>query len=177
MNEQGVYFVAALLAADFLSGLVHWWEDRYGDVAWPVIGRHVIEPNVLHHADQMAFTAGSYWHRNWTSIVPAGIGAAVSLAAGQPFLALVLVLVSQANEIHAWAHQRCSRPVRGMQLLGMFCSPEQHARHHRRPFGSHYCTMTDFLNPLLEAVRFWPGLELLVHRTTGIAPRPDRQFA
>jgi hypothetical protein len=177
MSEPALYFLAALLVADFLSGLAHWFEDRYGNPAWPVLGPHVIEPNIRHHVDQMAFTGGSYWHRNWTSIVPAGIVAAVSLAAGQHFLALIFVLVSQANEIHSWAHQRCSRPIRGIQLLGVCCSPEQHARHHRRPFAANFCTMTDFLNPLLEAARFWPGLEALVHRTTGIAPRPDRQFA
>lgn len=167
----------AWLAADFLSGLVHWLEDRYGDPAWPVLGPHVIEPNIRHHTDQLAFTLVGYWQRNWTSIVPASIAAAVAYACGHVFAALVLAMLSQANEIHAWAHQRCCRPIRGLQLLGVLQSPEQHATHHRRPFDTYYCVMTDWLNPLLARIGFWPGLETLVRRVTGIKPRPEREDA
>jgi ubiquitin-conjugating enzyme E2 variant len=171
------YALAAWVVADFLSGVVHWIEDRYGDPAWPVIGRHVIEPNILHHRDQMAFTAGGYWQRNWTTLVPAAAAAGMAWLAGSAFLAVTFLMLSQANEIHAWAHQRCVRPIRGLQLIGIFQSPEQHADHHRRPFDRNYCTMSDWLNPLLSRAGFWPALELLVARVTGLSPRPERQVA
>ena len=171
------YALAAWVVADFLSGVIHWWEDRYGDPAWPFIGEHVIAPNILHHADQMAFTNGDYWHRNWTAILPAAVAAGLAWLAGSPFLSLVLLMMSQANEIHAWAHQKCSRPIRGLQLLGFLQSPDQHAEHHRRPFDRNYCTMTDWLNPLLSGSGFWAALERAVSWCTGIAPRPERQAA
>lgn len=176
-REGMLTLLAAWIAADFLSGLVHWWEDRYGDPAWPILGPHVIEPNIRHHTDQMAFTLGGYWHRNWTSVVPAGIAAAVAWLGGQRFAALVLACLSQANEVHAWAHQRCSRPVRGLQLLGVLQSPEQHARHHRTPFDTNYCTMTDWVNPVLTAAGAWPRVEAAVKLLTGVTPRPEREVA
>ena len=41
--------VACIFAADLITGLVHWWEDTYGDPDWPVIGEHVVRPNIEHH--------------------------------------------------------------------------------------------------------------------------------
>lgn len=167
---------AAWLTADFVVGLVHWWEDRYGDPAWPILGRLVVEPNIRHHSDPRSFLSGNYWHRNYSSILPAAVVAAVSLACGEWWLLLVAVFASQGNEIHGWAHQKCSRFVRGLQMTGLLHSPEQHADHHERPFSTNYCTMTDWMNPVLERVRFWRGLEA-VFSCVGIHPRLDREVA
>lgn len=172
-----LWLLSAWLTADFFSGVVHWWEDRYGDPAWPVIGRFVIAPNIKHHEDQMAFTRPGYWQRNWTSIVPAFALAAVAYLLGDTFAAAVLLFLSQANEVHAWAHQRCSRPIRGLQMLGLLCSQEQHALHHRQPYSSHYCTLTDWVNPVLSRLEFWPLLESTVGCLTGVWPRIEREVA
>lgn len=51
-----LYVMAAFLLADFVTGVFHWWEDRYGNPAWPVIGKLVVEPNILHHARNEKFT-------------------------------------------------------------------------------------------------------------------------
>jgi hypothetical protein len=171
-----LYVVSAWLAADIATGAVHWWEDRYGDPSWPILGAYVIEPNIRHHKDSRAMLAGGYWQRNWTTIVPAAVVAAVSLACGQPWLALVAGLATQANEIHGWAHQRCSRPIRGLQLLGVICSCDGHANHHRSPFSTDFCVMTDWTNPLLGAVGFWRSLEAIVG-LFGIHPRSERAAA
>ncbi len=172
-----LWITAAWLAADFLSGFVHWWEDRYGDPSWPLLGRFVVEPNILHHADPTAFLRDGFIGRNWTSMVPAfGIATACWLA-DYRWLAAVFVLLGWANEVHAWAHQKCSRPVRGLQMLGVLQSQEQHARHHRQPFDRNYCVMSDCVNPILSAVGFWFGVEAAVWWLTGIAPRPERAEA
>lgn len=174
MTFAGVF--AAWLTADLVAGAVHWWEDRYGDPAWPFLGRVVVEPNIRHHREPRAFLAGNYWRRNSSTIVPAALACAVAAACGQWWLALVAAFASQANEIHGWAHQRCSRPVRGLQLLGILHSPEQHAIHHARPFDRHYCTMTDFVNPVLSTIGFWSAVEWVV-ACAGHRPRPERAEA
>jgi ubiquitin-conjugating enzyme E2 variant len=174
--NAAIHLLTAWLAADFASGLFHWIEDRYGDPQWPVLGPHVVAPNILHHEDPMAFTRGNYWTRNWTAIVPAAALAAAAAACGLWWWAAVAAVLSQSNEIHSWAHQRCSRPIRGLQLLGILQSPEQHAAHHRQPFDRNYCVMTDLLNPVLTAVGFWPGVELLL-AAVGIPTRKDREVA
>jgi len=42
-----------------------------------------------------------------------------------------------------------------------------HARHHTDPKNSHYCTMTPFLNPILDGMNFWNGAERLLEKTFG----------
>ena len=170
------YFISAFLFAELITGMVHWWEDRYGDPDWPLLGKYVVQPNIVHHSNQTAFTRGDYWTRNWTVFAPALTAAAVAAAFGQWWLALVAAIASQGNEIHCWSHQKCSRPIRGLQLLGVFQSPEQHAKHHTQPFDTNYCVMSDALNPVLQAIRFWQGLEWVV-ALFGVRPRDERRVA
>jgi ubiquitin-conjugating enzyme E2 variant len=61
-------------------------------------------------------------------------------------------------------------------LLGVLQSQEQHASHHAQPFDTNYCVMTDWLNPVLQAVGFWPGVEAVVG-VFGIRPLACRSAA
>lgn len=173
---QLAYIMTAWMAADLFTGIFHWLEDRYGDPSWPLIGPLVVEPNIRHHRDQRAFLTGNYWHRNSTTIVPTAAVCIIALMAGQWWLALVAAFSSQANEIHGWAHQRCSRPIRGLQLLGVLSSQEGHAMHHRTPFSTDFCVLTDWTNPVLSAIGFWWLLEEAA-RFLGIHPRHERETA
>jgi ubiquitin-conjugating enzyme E2 variant len=42
------YLLCCYLSADLLAGFWHWWEDRYADVKWPLIGDWIAKPNQLH---------------------------------------------------------------------------------------------------------------------------------
>lgn len=163
-------FLAAWLMADFLSGVFHWWEDRYGVESWPVIGPIIVSPNVLHHAQPTAFLKGGFFTRNWTTFAPALAFAAAAWWLGSPWWTLVGLCVAMGNEVHAWAHQKCSRRIRGLQMLGLLQSQEQHAIHHRDPFDKNYCVMTDYLNPVLSAIRFWEGMEAAIGRLFNVWP-------
>src|SRR5690242_3232199 len=55
-----VQVLACILLADFLTGLFHWMEDAYGSADWPVLGKHVIQPNLDHHRNPRAMTRNSY---------------------------------------------------------------------------------------------------------------------
>jgi hypothetical protein len=147
--------VSAWLLADFISGFWHWLEDRYFEESWPIIGKYIAKPNQLHHAQPLEFLNGGYWQRNYTAIIPAAVAFAL-------YPSWVFVFVSQANEIHAWAHSKgkVSGWVAAIQETGFFQSPRHHGEHHRSPFDCKYCVMSDWLNPILDYVRFWPTLEL-----------------
>lgn len=172
------FAVVAWLIADFGSGVVHWLEDRYGDPdwIWP-IGEHVVRPNIEHHQRPSLLTRSRYLERNATSI----LAAAPFIIAAAWFecwaIACGLAWLSQGNEVHSWAHQKCSRPIRALQAVGILQSPRAHALHHRTPFDSNFCACTDWLNPILQAVGFWRRLERVVELTTGIKPRPERSAA
>lgn len=154
--------LAAWLAADFVTGVAHWWEDRYGVETWPIVGPLVVRPNIEHHALPTKFLKQGIFSRNWTAAAPSLFLAMVAWWLGSPWLTLVFAFSATANEIHAWSHQRCSRPIRGLQLLGVLHSQEQHAAHHRRPYDKNYCVMTDWLNPVLTAFGFWLAVESVI---------------
>lgn len=166
------YLLACYLAADLLAGFWHWWEDRYSDVSWPLVGRWIAKPNQLHHDEPQAFLNQGYWSRNWTAIVPAAV--AFLIAWPHPICG-VFAFVSQANEIHAWAHSKgkVSWWVSMLQETGLFQSPRHHAVHHRQPFGERYCVMTDWLNPILDGLHFWRTLEYLAFITLGARTHDD----
>lgn len=169
-----VYCLLAVLAADFLSGLVHWWEDTYGDPAWPLLGRTVVEPNIEHHQDPLAFTRRSAWSRNYQTVLPAAaIGAALWAWQGWAWwpAQLTLLLLSWANEVHCWSHRAVNPwPIALLQEMHVLQTSRHHARHHRAPFATQFCVLTNWLNPLLERAQFWAALERLV-AACGVPPK------
>jgi hypothetical protein len=157
-----------LLVVDFIAGVLHWAEDT-----WTAPGRSrfldtwVVRDNIEHHRRPGLIRSGSYWSTNRVGIALAalvtGVLAACHVHAWQAYL--IVALASQSNQIHLWAHTATPpRAVRWLQRLGILQSREHHGEHHRRPYASRYCTTTNFLNPVLDAIGFWRGLERLIER-------------
>ncbi|PIW54592.1 MAG: hypothetical protein COW16_10405 [Sphingomonadales bacterium CG12_big_fil_rev_8_21_14_0_65_65_10] len=160
------------ILADFLTGLFHWIEDRFGRPQMPVLGPLVFEPNRLHHAQPVAFTGDGFVTRNWTTWLGAAIlWGPMFLMIGAPAWAIVGAFgTAMSNQIHYWAHRPSLAPgwAKPLQALGLLQSARHHARHHRPPHLTRYCINTDWLNPVLDTVKFWSLLE---------APLPRRWFA
>lgn len=164
--------LAAWIVADFVAGFFHWFEDRYLDENTPLLGKLVGGPNAMHHVHPMAMLKGNYWQRNYTTIVPSLTLGVASYFAGAPdWFVLALVFVSQANEVHAWAHWagKVSWPIKMMQETGILQSPKHHAEHHRSPHLIRYCVMSEWLNPVLDRAKFWHGAEFAFARI-GLRP-------
>ena len=165
--------------ADFVAGAIHWLEDAYIDEKTPVVGSTVGRANVIHHHLPRFFTRLTWWQSNWDLHVVAGL---VVLAAWQCgflgwqvwFFALV---AANANEVHKWSHRTRSEngPVISfLQDIGLLLTVDQHARHHTDPKHSHYCAVGNLMNPLLDGIGFWNGLERLLAVTVGLQRREDR---
>lgn len=169
------YIFGALLFADFVSGLFHWWEDRYGNPDWPIIGPLIVQPNIQHHMSPAAFTKGNYWQRNWTTIIPTLLLAAICASLGQYFCALGFAISSQSNEVHCWEHMRTHWVIQQLQRWRLLQHPRTHAIHHKRPYDQNYCVMTEILNPILMPIGFWHGLEA-IGALFGIKPREERKI-
>lgn len=89
--------------------------------------------------------------------------AAAHVHAWQPYL--ILLLASHSNHVHLWAHSsRAPRVVRRLQKYGILQSPAHHVKHHKNPYATRFCTLTNVLNPLLDAVGFWRALEWIIER-------------
>lgn len=169
---------ASVLAADFVVGVFHWIEDAYLREDCPVLGDLIARPNVLHHYRPRHFLRKSWAASCWDLWVVAGLilvaGWGLDLL-GAP-LCLFALLVGNANQVHKWAHR--SRRENGPWInllhdLRILQGPRHHAIHHTDPKSTHYCVITEFLNPVLERLRFWTRLECWLRKAFGIRRRSD----
>jgi len=173
-----VQLVATVFAAEFVSGIVHWFEDAYVREDTPLIGRLIGRPNTVHHHFPRYMTRHTWWQSSWDLVLLAAIlvvGAwCFGLLTWQVWL--FAVLAANANEFHKWEHRtrkENGRAISFLQDIWILQSAKHHALHHTDPKNSHYCTVTNVLNPLLDGIRFWDGLEWLLARTIGLRRRED----
>lgn len=174
--------IAVWLATDFASGVFHWLEDAYGDPSWPIVGRHVTKPNILHHYAPRAFVTNSWFLSSRLLLAICTIITAVTYSMGMFDwrVAFAVALGVNANQVHKWSHRsrRENGPIVGLlQRLYLIQSPSHHHRHHVKGKDSHYCVLTNFLNPVLDGIGFWRGLEWLIARLFGVKRRDDETMA
>ena len=169
--------LAGWLLADFGSGVIHWAQDRYGSPRWPLVGG-IVRDTIRHHRKPMGFLAKPVLARSARMIGLSLAVLAVLLVAGAP-VAFVLPLsagIFLSNEIHVAAHTKAKDLpglVRALQRTGAIQSPLHHAAHHRHLKNVNFCTLTDWLNPVLEQARFWRRLEALMRSAAGVRTRRD----
>ncbi len=183
-----VVLTAALLgylAADLVSGVVHWAADTWGSPDLPVIGPAVLGPFREHHRDPLAITRHDFVETNGNNCLislPA-LGLAIWLVpergeAGSlflsSFLGALVVWVLLTNQFHKWAHLPAPSPlIAALQRWHLILPPAHHQLHHSRPFTSHYCITTGWLNWPLGWTRAFPLLEWCITACTGALPRRD----
>jgi len=162
----------AVLLADLVSGLVHWFADRYLDARTPLLGPMLIEPFREHHLDPMAMTRHDFFEVSGNNglvtlplafaLLMSGIGPEAGTTVQLIHMTVVLfaMLVFVTNQLHAWAH--APAPPQIVQLLqrsGLVLTQARHARHHEAGHDRAYCITTGLLNPLLDRARFFDRLE------------------
>ena len=166
-------------AADFLTGFFHWLEDTYCLENMPLIGGFICEPNIDHHIDpQLMVRVGTFFSRNVFQWALCG-GMFITLwlvGFGNIYTFLTLLFASFGNEVHRWNHMAKTGPwVTFIKETGLIQSQRQHSMHHKPPHTSYYCVLSSQLNPILERIRFWRGLEWCVKTISGITPKRDER--
>ena len=179
-----VVVVLAALAADFMSGVVHWTADTWFSETMPVLGRRFLRPFRVHHVNPDDFLRRDPIDCNGDVAmlkVPILVGALL-LPDGAPSGAVSLGLATFAimslptNQVHQWAHMPSPpRVIRWLQRHGVILSIEAHAGHHHEPYVANYCIATGWCNRWLTAVDFFPMCERLITRITGLQPRADER--
>jgi len=180
-----VVVVTAALAADLVSGVVHWTADTWFSETMPVLGRRFLRPFRVHHINPEDFLRRDFVDCNGDvamlniPILLAALmmpvtsewGSAVVLA-----LAVFAALSLPTNQVHQWAHMP-SPPaaVLWLQRHGAILSIEAHASHHREPYVANYCIATGWCNRWLTAVDFFPKCERLITNVLGLEPREDEK--
>jgi hypothetical protein len=169
--------LAGWVAADFASGLVHWWADRIAREDFPLLGESFVRPFREHHLEPSSICDHGLLETNGNNclvvlpflgiawlLVPPLPGGSAALLGTAGFLGLAAA-GCLTNQIHKWAHlPRVPAALGWLQRAGLLLSPEHHARHHTPPFTSRYCITTGWLDPLLDRLGFFPALERMLQR-------------
>jgi len=160
--------------ADLLSGTAHWFCDTFFEEDTPLIGQLVIRPFRDHHVHPQRITRYRFIEQDtvsfllmlppltvafWLRAPPQGSGTAL-------FWSCCLLGLATGsfgtNLFHKWAHvPKPPTVVRWLQRGGLILMPERHQRHHH-DHSRGFCVTTGWMNPLLDAVRFFPRVELVV---------------
>lgn len=172
----------AVLLADFFSGLVHWAEDAYARADTPLIGKWIGKANIEHHIKPRAFVARNYLQSSWDLVL-----LAVVVLLGAAWLDrlscavwVFAIAVANANQIHKWAHRAPHENgwlITSLQKLKLLQTQRHHGRHHSGKKDSYYCSITNFVNPILEELEFWNLLERFNARVFGLTRKPDPSSA
>ena len=171
----------AYLAADFLSGFVHFLGDSFGDENTPLVGKEFIFPFREHHTDQKAITRHDFFETN-------GHNCLVSIPV---LLAEYLLFPSQSiswfafsvalfsfslvffvfctNQFHKWAHEDLpNATARFLQWTGLILRPAHHKKHHTSPYETYFCITTGWLNACLEKIHFFPFAKWALAKIPGM---------
>jgi ubiquitin-conjugating enzyme E2 variant len=172
------------LAADVASGTVHWFFDTWLRASTPVLGSMFVRPFREHHVDPLAITRHDFVETNGSNclgtlpvlLAAAGVDpAAGAVERGGVVFAMALALgIFATNQLHKWAHLPEAPPaVRWLHRTGLVLGPAHHARHHQPPYARNYCITTGWMNPVLDGIGFFRGLERTISALTGAVPRAE----
>ncbi len=167
-------FLLGYLFADLVSGTAHWFCDTFFEENTPVIGRIVIQPFRDHHFHPHRITRYRFIEQDTTNfflmlpplLVAFWLGAPRPGAGGALFWCCCQLGLSAGlfgtNLFHKRAHARePPAVVRWLQRSGLVLGPERHQRHHH-DYSRGFCVTSGWMNPVLDALRFFPRVELVV---------------
>ena len=96
-----------ILAADFISGLIHWIEDAYIREDTPCVGRWIGRSNTLHHHLPRRMARNTWWQSNWDLLLAMSLLVIVAALLGclTWHVWLFAIVAGNANEVHKWSHR------------------------------------------------------------------------
>lgn len=168
-----------VLLSDFVSGFIHWLEDVYAKPGMPFIHQLAVD-NELHHTRPREFLKKNWWQSSWDVALASALIVIGTWWAGLLSWAVILfaVLTTNANQIHKWAHQNSKEKPAIIGLLHkshLLQTPRHHGKHHSGEKNTHYCVITNVLNPVLERMRFWRRLERFNQISFGLKTNQQTQ--
>lgn len=169
-----IALILGYLAADFVSGFVHWMGDTFGDENTPVLGMSFVKPFRDHHVDPLDITRHDFIEVNGNnSIVLLMVLIPVVIFLPRPETALTFFMTGMSvsfvlgifmtNQFHKWSHLE-ERPMWMVYLhrSGLILPPQHHDVHHTAPHDTYYCITCGWMNPILARIGFFEKMESLV---------------
>ena len=164
----------AWILADIITGIVHWYEERYMAFGykWEVLNE-INRDNKLHHMKPTAMLKSTPWENIRYSVYVGVPFALVFYFIGLPVcIWLGTIFACFGNLVHRWSHtpdRQLPRWIKFGQWTGLFIDKQQHDEHHYYAAGGlildkedstrRYCPMSKWNNRWLDAIHFWDFLE------------------
>ena len=175
--------IAAYLAADFFSGLVHWLADNYGTETWFIVGPGFVRPFRQHHITPKEIGEHGFIELNgntcltalaalWWATLPhyTPENAAKVLFVGI-FWTGVAWFTLGTNQFHCWAHtQPEHRGIQWLQRHNFILNADHHEQHHKAPHTKAYCITTGHMDRPLRWLAFFPILEWIMEKIFRVPP-------
>lgn len=158
---------AALLTADFISGLVHWFADTCGNESWPIVGPHLILPFRLHHLDPKSILEHDFIETNGSLFLLTNITLAFGLYSDSSLIQIYFLVFSLftafTNQFHKYAHSgKTPRFISFLLKARLVLSQRHHRLHHLENQTRAYCITNGWLNSLLDRTNFFRTLEKIL---------------
>ncbi len=104
---SGLQALLVVMLADFVAGVVHWFEDAYVREDTPVIGPTIGRANVIHHHLPRFMTRKTWWQSSWDLVCFCALILLVAwwLDALTWHVWLFAAVSANANEVHKWSHR------------------------------------------------------------------------
>jgi len=163
-----LYALFAYITADFVSGLVHFLADNFGNPETPFFGKVFIYAFREHHVDPKAITHHAFVETNGANCLVSLPGliyfhhaSASVLDYTFRFYFLVFYLgIFLTNQIHKWSHlDNPPRLIAALQRWHLILPPAHHAIHHAAPYDKYYCITCGWLNAPLQQLHFFQALK------------------
>ncbi|MBS3167523.1 hypothetical protein J4216_00155 [Candidatus Woesearchaeota archaeon] len=171
-----IIMIIGIISIDFISGLVHWFCDTWGNRKW-----FFIKPFIEHHKNQKEICKHSFTQINGNNamiIIPfLFLAIFINNKDKVNFIISSLIWIMSifgliTNQIHKWAHMdKIPKTIKILQKVGIIISPKKHNIHHRDKHDKHYSITNGLTNKLLDKIRFYKLLERIITKLTGINPR------
>ncbi|MEI7651855.1 MAG: fatty acid desaturase CarF family protein [Verrucomicrobiota bacterium] len=174
--------ILVILLADFIGGVVHWAQDAYIREDTPLVGLSLGKPNMIHHHLPRFMTHHSWWRSSWDLVLLMFILIITMWLTGHlSWQVWLFALVgANSNQIHKWSHRTRAengRIISFFQDIRVLQSPHHHAIHHTNPKDVRYCPASNMLNPILDFLHFWKGVEWVLRRVFGLKRRVDTSIS
>lgn len=167
----------AYFCADFLTGVIHWVCDSFGDADTPLWGPMLVGPFRRHHRDPLEITRISLAENLgasciagllalWAFFPSKPIGLSVTYLLLLHFWLWLIVFAVLSNLFHRWSHLPIARKPRWMRALQerhLLLNTQDHLVHHRKPHRVNYCILSGWANPVSNRVP-WSRLEAALAR-------------
>ena len=156
----------AYFCADFLTGVIHWVCDSFGDSDTPLWGPMIVAPFRRHHRDPLEITRISLAENLGASAI-VGVLALWLFFPVRPsyrdlsyllllhFWLWLIVFAVVSNLFHRWSHlPRANKPrwMLALQKRHVILNTTAHLVHHRKPYRVNYCILSGWANPLSNRV-------------------------